>query len=250
MLTMRPPPPRCITGTTARHIRNIEATLTSITLRHSSSGISVNGRIAREAYSPALLTRTSIDPHRSATSATSDSTPASSATSAVRPMPSGNSSAAASAPWRSAITMRAPPAARPWAIALPMPCDPPVTIATLPSSSPIVLLNRRERRRRQDPVLLRVDERLDLPHERFPVVARLERGPALLALREAVVAPHAGVGRHGADLRREGTDEAAEHLLLNLDAFLLVQLHELGQLARVDVVVALLDDDHGDLSGK
>ena len=46
---MRPPPLRCITGTTARHMRNIEATLTSITWRHSASGISVNGRIASEA---------------------------------------------------------------------------------------------------------------------------------------------------------------------------------------------------------
>jgi len=88
----------------------------------------------------------------------------------------------------------------------------------------------------------------------FPMNAfqssRLERSTPLLALREAVVAPHAGVGRDRTDLRREGTDEAAERLLLNLDAFLLVQLHELGQLARVNVVVALLDDDHGDLSGK
>src|SRR5207248_1186199 len=32
-------------GITARQVRNIEATLTSMTRRHSSSGISVNGRI-------------------------------------------------------------------------------------------------------------------------------------------------------------------------------------------------------------
>jgi hypothetical protein len=36
-------------GTNAREVRNIEATLTSITFRHSSSGISVNGRIFSEA---------------------------------------------------------------------------------------------------------------------------------------------------------------------------------------------------------
>ena len=52
-------------------MRNIDATLTSITWRHSSSGISVNGRIASDAYRPALLTRMSIEPHRSTTSSTS-----------------------------------------------------------------------------------------------------------------------------------------------------------------------------------
>ena len=41
MLTILPPPRSRITGTTARQVRNIDATLTSITCRHSSSGISV-----------------------------------------------------------------------------------------------------------------------------------------------------------------------------------------------------------------
>jgi hypothetical protein len=49
MLTIAPPPRSRIAGTAARQVRNIEAILTSITRRHSSSGISVNGRIAREA---------------------------------------------------------------------------------------------------------------------------------------------------------------------------------------------------------
>ena len=49
MFTILPPPFARITGTTARHIRNIDATLTSITRRHSSSGISVKGRIASDA---------------------------------------------------------------------------------------------------------------------------------------------------------------------------------------------------------
>ena len=35
------------------------------------------------------------------------------------------------------MTIRAPSRASPCAIAFPIPCDPPVTIATLPSSAPI-----------------------------------------------------------------------------------------------------------------
>jgi hypothetical protein len=115
-------------------MRNIEATLTSITRRHSSSGISVNGRISSEAYRPALLTSTSIPPHASTVSATRRSTSASSATSAVSPTPSSNAAAASSAPRRSATTMRAPSRASPSAIARPIPCAAPVTSATLPSS--------------------------------------------------------------------------------------------------------------------
>ena len=49
MFTILPPPCSRITGTAARQVRNIEATFTSITCRHSSSGISVNGRIASDA---------------------------------------------------------------------------------------------------------------------------------------------------------------------------------------------------------
>ena len=49
MFTILPPPCSRITGTTARHERNIEATFTSITRFHSSSGISVKGRIASDA---------------------------------------------------------------------------------------------------------------------------------------------------------------------------------------------------------
>ena len=49
MFTILPPPRPRITGTTARHMRNIDATLTSITCRHSSSGICSNGRISSDA---------------------------------------------------------------------------------------------------------------------------------------------------------------------------------------------------------
>ena len=49
MFTILPPPCSRITGTTAFAVRNIEATFTSITCRHSSSGISSNGRICSDA---------------------------------------------------------------------------------------------------------------------------------------------------------------------------------------------------------
>ncbi len=70
MFTIVPPPCARITGTAARHVRNIEATFTSITRRHSSSGISVKGRIASDAYRPALLTSTSSEPQCSTVSST------------------------------------------------------------------------------------------------------------------------------------------------------------------------------------
>ena len=49
MFTILPPPCSRITGTIAFAVRNIDATLTSITCRHSSSGIWSNGRICSEA---------------------------------------------------------------------------------------------------------------------------------------------------------------------------------------------------------
>ena len=49
MFTIFPPPCLRITGTTARQVRNIDATFTSITRFHSSSGISVNARISSDA---------------------------------------------------------------------------------------------------------------------------------------------------------------------------------------------------------
>ena len=50
------------------------------------------------------------------------------------------------------------------------------------------------------------------------------------------------VRRERADVGRERADEPAEDLLLDRDSLLLVEPDELGKLARVDVVVALLDD--------
>jgi hypothetical protein len=50
MFTIFPPLPCArMAGTAARQVRNIEATFTSMTCRHSSRGISVKGRIASDA---------------------------------------------------------------------------------------------------------------------------------------------------------------------------------------------------------
>ena len=54
--------------------------------------------------------------------------------------------------------------------------------------------------------------------ERLPVVARLERRPAPLALVVAVVAPQVRVRRERADVRGERTHEPTQHLLLDRDA--------------------------------
>src|SRR5207244_771526 len=85
-------------------------------------------------------------------------------------------------------------------------------------------------------------QRLDLGQKRAPALVGLEPGAPLLALGVGVVAPERRVGGERADIGRERADEAAQVLLLNRDPLRLVQTDELGQLARVDVVVALLDD--------
>src|SRR5207237_370374 len=102
--------------------------------------------------------------------------------------------------------------------------------------------DRRERRRHQDPVRLRVDQRLDPAEERLPALVALQPRAALLALGEAVVAPHARVRGERADVGREDADQSAEDPLLDFDPLRLVEADELVQLAGVDVVVALLDD--------
>src|SRR5439155_1226048 len=119
--------------TTAPQVRTIEATLTSITRRHSSTGISVNGRIASDAYSPALLIRTSMPPCRATTSSVRRCTSSSEETSARNPSEGG---------FRSATATVAPSAWSPSAIARPMPCAPPVTTAILPSRRPLIAAAR------------------------------------------------------------------------------------------------------------
>src|SRR6266536_2162517 len=171
-------------------------------------------------------------PWRSTVSSTIRPASPSSETSARTP-PSGG--------FKSAITTSARSAARPSAIARPMPCAPPVTTATLPSSL-TGSLQRRKGGRDQDPVLLRVDQRLDLREEVAPLLVRLQLGAAAFALGIVVVRPDVRVGRDCAHVGRERADEVAEVALLDLDPLGLVEADELVQLARVDVVVALLDD--------
>ena len=134
MLTIFPPPRARITGTTARQVRNIEATLTSITRRHSSSGICSNGRISSDAYRPGVVDE---DVDRPAPLDHLVGQPLHVVL--VRDVDGeadalGNAAAASSAPCRSATTMRAPRGQsfgeRP-ADALRA----PVTTATLPSSA-------------------------------------------------------------------------------------------------------------------
>ncbi len=103
----------------------------------------------------------------------------------------------------------------------------------------------RERGRDEDPVLLRVHERLHLAQELLPALVRLESPALLLALGMRVVPPERRVGRERPDVGRERPDEPAEDLVLEWDSLGLVEPDELGQLARVDVVVALLDDHRG-----
>ena len=126
---MRPPPWRRMCGTTARQPRYVPITLISFTARHSSTGISSNGRIGMDVNMPALLTRMSTRPVASIVVSTIASMSPGSETSAVTPMPSGYRAAASSAPARSAITRRAPARAKPSAMARPIPWEPPVTMA-------------------------------------------------------------------------------------------------------------------------
>src|SRR5579859_2990727 len=162
---------------------------------------------------------------------------------------------------RSATTTVAPSRSSPRAIAAPIPCAPPVTIATFPSRAPLTRpaasptlqhsvarpsADRRERGRHHDPVPLRVEEGLEPGEEGLPARVGLEARAALLALGVAGVAPQADDRGQLADVDREPAEQVAEVLLLEGDALVLVQLHDLGQLARDDVVGALLDDHAAD----
>jgi hypothetical protein len=98
--------------------------------------------------------------------------------------------------------------------------------------------------------VLRVDQRQDLWQERLPARVGGERRPPLEPLLEGVVSPEMGVHGELSDLDRERPDEAAEYLLLDRDALLPVEADELGELACVDVVVALFEDHAAILSAE
>ena len=134
-------------GTAAREASHMPRRLTAIMRSHSSISISSKGErdIGTVAKIAALFTRMSIRPNASTARLAIASALARSATS-VR-------TAIASKPWRfksaatasaaiasiSATTTFAPSVANPSAYALPMPCPPPVMIATLPAKRPAML---------------------------------------------------------------------------------------------------------------
>ena len=106
----------------------------------------------------------------------------------------------------------------PAAIAAPIPCAPPVTIATLPSSAPISEAARTRSGRGSGSAAC---GRAAAPWRGTPSSAgRLQPRALLLAVGERLVAPERRVGREGADLGRERADEPAEDLLLERDALL------------------------------
>ena len=162
MLTIAPPPRSRIAGTAARHVRNIEATLTSITRRHSSSGISVNGTHRERRVEPGV-----VDEHVEPAAALDGlvdqpRTSASSATSTVRPTPSG---------YARGRLLGAPqvgdhdPGALGREPVRDRPAD-PLRGARDDRDLAVELPHRPRRAARttwdEDPVLLRVDQRLDL----------------------------------------------------------------------------------------
>src|SRR2546430_16010146 len=87
-----------------------------------------------------------------------------------------------------------------------------------------------------------MDERLDPRKEVAPALVGLQLRASPLPLGEVLVAPEARVRGEGADRRGEDPDQAARMLLLQRDALVFVQAHELGEPAGKDVVSARLDD--------
>ena len=144
---------------------------------------------------------------------------------------------------RSATTTVAPSRSSPSAIARPIPCAPPVTIATLPRSShePLTVIGENEvgTRIRFHCVCRSGCSRARNACQRSSACSSARRA---LALAVALVAPEADDRGELADVDREPAEQVAEVLLLERDPLLLVQLHDLGQLARDHVVGALLDD--------
>src|SRR5262245_27836940 len=102
--------------------------------RHSAKSTSshgVNGTMA------AALTTASSFPKRRTTSSTMPATSSPRAMSTSRPAPPAGAAVSAPGPLRSATTTVAPSAASLSAIALPIPCAAPVTMATRPSIFPM-----------------------------------------------------------------------------------------------------------------
>jgi hypothetical protein len=105
-----------------------------MTRRHSAKSTSSQ---AAKGTMDALFTSTSSLPKRETVSPTIRSTSPFCEMSTSMPAPPFGAACSAPAPLTSATTTVAPSAPSLSAIALPMPCAAPVTIATLPSSLPI-----------------------------------------------------------------------------------------------------------------
>src|SRR5918994_3945835 len=134
VLTIAARPERRRWGKAARVVRTRRRRLTPRTRRHSSMGVSST---VPWAPMPALLTRTSSPPQRSATAAMAAPTEVWSVTSATKgsglSAPSTGSAAADGS--RSRAATLAPRAASSRTVASPIPEPPPVTAATRPSNS-------------------------------------------------------------------------------------------------------------------
>ena len=179
MFTILPPPCSRITGTTARQVRNIDATLTSITWRHSSSGISVNGAhrergveagvVDEDVDATVPLERLLDHPPTASSSATS--------TSGRRRRESPPLAARS----RSATTIRAPSAREPVGDRVADPLRAARDDRDLAVERRITASGENDVGI-EDPVLLRVDQRLDLREELLP---------ARVGLRGARAAPRA-----------------------------------------------------------
>src|SRR5690606_28891933 len=205
---MRPKPPAFMCGMTPRDHRKVLRMWTWTMRSHSSAGISSTGR-AGFTPMPALLTRMSMRPNsliaRAMPSRTTASSAASPAWKAAR-MPLARRASTASPARAASMSLTntvAPSPPRVRACSSPMPRAPPVMIATRPSSPRFIASPDRFPRGllhahlpgTQD--VLRIDARLDGPHQRHAARAEL----ALEVRRE----PHAHpvvVVHHAARLDR------------------------------------------------
>jgi len=133
--TIRPPPWRFMCGIASRARRIAANSLSSKSACHIASVAAANSPVAEV---PALLTRMSSRPKAASVSATTRSQSAalltSACTGATRPPAARISAAVCSSRSRprAAIATAAPSCASSTAVARPMPCVPPVTIATFP----------------------------------------------------------------------------------------------------------------------
>ena len=134
MLMIRPPPRCAIRPATAKCVLRLPVRLIAMTLSQNAGSVARNGCGLSQ---PALLTRTHTGPRSASTAATAASTPAKSLTSTCQVLTVASpASAAVSSPaavLRSKIVTLQASSARRSTNALPMPCPPPVTIATLPA---------------------------------------------------------------------------------------------------------------------